>query len=63
MSDARHTPGLDTCRLGPHWKRRLENAKATLIDGEGLLKDMGCRDSELAGVCEAIRNAIAKAKA
>lgn len=59
---SKRAPGLDTSRLGKNWKRRLENAKATLIDAEGLLKDMGCQDFALHGVCEAIRESIAKAE-
>lgn len=48
----------DKRRLGKAWRKRLEAALDTLIDAEGALKDVGCRDASLADVCEAIRNAL-----
>jgi len=48
----------DLHRLGRNWRRRLEAAKGTLIDAEGLLKDLGCRDDSLSDVCEKLRQAL-----
>lgn len=43
--------------LGPHWRRRLDNALGTLIDAEGVLKTLrrGNFDSSLSDVCDALR--------
>lgn len=43
-------------RMGPHWRRRAENALYTLIDAEGALHDVvgGNIGSALADVCEGL---------
>ena len=42
-------------RLGPHWKRRLDNTFCTLVDAEGVLKENGVSDRALSEVMNGLR--------